>query len=82
LRHLRIRFKGGVQKKDNARARPLPPGRAPSASACEPFRELFTQALARGRNAMAIWQDLVDVLKGDIERCRQNGQPPATATFR
>jgi transposase len=36
------------------------PGRAPSASACEPFRELIAEALGRGRNAMAIWQDLVD----------------------
>jgi hypothetical protein len=38
----------------------VPPGRAPSASACEPYHELITEALARGRNAMAIWQDLVD----------------------
>lgn len=36
------------------------PGRAPSASACEPFRELIVEALGRGRNAVAIWQDLVD----------------------
>jgi len=36
------------------------PGRAPSASACEPYRELIVDALGRGRNAMAIWQDLVD----------------------
>ena len=36
------------------------PGRAPSASACEPYRELIERALERGRNAMAIWQDLVD----------------------
>ena len=36
------------------------PGRAPQASACEPYRELVVEALARGRNAMAIWQDLVD----------------------
>jgi len=36
------------------------PGRAPSASACEPFRELILEALGRGRNAVAIWQDLVD----------------------
>jgi len=36
------------------------PGRAPSASACEPYRELIAEGLARGRNAMAIWQDLVD----------------------
>src|SRR5947208_130344 len=34
------------------------PGRGPSA--CEPYRELITEALGRGRNAMAIWQDLVD----------------------
>lgn len=36
------------------------PGRAPSASACEPYRELISAALERGRNAVAIWQDLVD----------------------
>ena len=35
-------------------------GRAPSASACEPYRELIAEALGRGRNAVAIWQDLVD----------------------
>jgi transposase len=38
---------------------PGPPSRSPSASACEPYRELIELALARGRNAMAIWQDLV-----------------------
>ena len=36
------------------------PGRSPTASACEPYREIIQSALARGRNAMAIWQDLVD----------------------
>jgi transposase len=36
------------------------PGRAPSASACEPYRDLIIAALGCGRNAMAIWQDLVD----------------------
>src|SRR5215218_7937320 len=36
------------------------PQRAPTASACEPYRELIADALHRGRNAMAIWQDLVD----------------------
>jgi transposase len=36
------------------------PGRAPSASACEPFRELIAEALTRGRNAVSIWQELVD----------------------
>ena len=36
------------------------PARAPSASACEPYRELIAAALGRGRNAVAIYQDLVD----------------------
>ena len=36
------------------------PGRAPSASACEPYREVILDGVRRGRNAMAIWQDLVD----------------------
>jgi len=36
------------------------PGRAPAASACEPYREVIEEAVSRGRNAMAIWQDLVD----------------------
>ena len=31
----------------------------PSSSSCEPYRETIEQALERGRNAMAIWQDLV-----------------------
>jgi transposase len=39
---------------------PPRPSRSPAASACEPYRELIGAALARGRNAMAIWQDLVD----------------------
>ena len=37
----------------------VPPTRSPSASACESYRELIELGLARGRNAMAIWQDLV-----------------------
>jgi transposase len=37
------------------------PSRAPTASACEPYRELIIEAVRRGRNAMAIWQDLVDL---------------------
>jgi len=39
---------------------PAPPARSPAASACAPYHELIEMALARGRNAMAIWQDLVD----------------------
>ena len=33
--------------------------RSPRASACEPYREAIELGLSRGRNAMAIWQDLV-----------------------
>ena len=36
------------------------PGRSPSASACTPYREVIEVGRARGRNARAIWQDLVD----------------------
>lgn len=43
-----------------AAAVPPRPSRAPSASACEPYHELIVEAMGRGRNAMAIWQDLVD----------------------
>jgi hypothetical protein len=51
---------------------PVPrPGRAPSTSACEPYRELIIEALGRGRNAMAIWQDLVDdrVIDANLRVC-------------
>ena len=46
---------------DSAAAPPWPPRptRSPVASACEPYRELVEQALQLGRNARAIWQDLV-----------------------
>ena len=37
-----------------------PPDCSPTASACEPYRETIELGLSRGRNAMAIWQDLVD----------------------
>jgi transposase len=36
------------------------PSRAPRSSACEPHRERIDAAVRLGRNAMAIWQDLVD----------------------
>jgi len=39
---------------------PPAPGRSPRASACEPYRELIELAVGRGRDAMSIWQDLVD----------------------
>ena len=39
---------------------PPTPGRAPTASACEPYLEFIELSLSKGRNAKAIWQDLVD----------------------
>jgi transposase len=36
------------------------PGRSPQASACEPWRDLIELSLDKGRNAKAIWPDLVD----------------------
>ena len=38
----------------------LEPPKPAKPSTCEPHRKFIEQALARGRNAMAIWQDLVD----------------------
>jgi transposase len=51
----------GAELTASATAAPeLQPGRCPSASACAPYREAIELGLSRGRNAMAIWQDLVD----------------------
>jgi transposase len=36
------------------------PNSTPSASACEAYREMIELGLSRGRNAMGIWQDLVE----------------------
>ena len=38
----------------------LKPGRSPSASACAPYGDAIEVGLSKGRNAMGIWQDLVD----------------------
>ena len=51
---------GEVSTDSGADSAPSAPGRAPSASACEPFREVIAEAVSLGRNAVAIWQDLVD----------------------
>ncbi len=39
---------------------PSAPGRSPTASACDPYREIIEAGIALGRNSMAIWQGLVD----------------------
>lgn len=49
-----------AERPESGAVEPRIPGRAPNGSACEPFRDLIEEALRRGRNAMAIYQDLVD----------------------
>jgi hypothetical protein len=39
---------------------PIDEIRRTSASACEVYRETIELGLSQGRNAMGIWQDLVD----------------------
>lgn len=45
---------------DNAVTLDPSPGESSSASTCEPWREVIESGISRGRNAKAIWQDLVD----------------------
>lgn len=45
---------------DKTPGNPQPSTPTCSASACEPYREMIEAWLSRGRNATAIWQDLVD----------------------
>ena len=52
-------FGAGLKVNTTGAAEPRP-GRSPSASACMPHRDAIELGLSRGRNAMAIWQDLVD----------------------
>jgi len=63
---------------------PLPPIQA--ASVCEPFREIIEVEINKGRNAVAIWQDLVsrhgftgayNTVKRFVRKRR--GAPPVTA---
>jgi len=60
-------------------------------SACEPYRELLEQGLGRGRNAMAIWQDLVSdhgfphgyqTVKRFVHKLRGSTQPQADYSHR
>lgn len=51
----------GAELPARAVAEPDPqPSRSPAASSCAPYRDATELGLARGRNAMAIWQELVD----------------------
>jgi transposase len=62
----------------------------PSSSVCEPFREAVELGLSRGRNAMAIWQDLVSesgfsggyqTVKRFVRKLRGNQQPQPRAVI-
>jgi transposase len=62
----------------------------PSASACEPFREAIELGLSQGRNAMAIWQDLVadsgfsggyQTVKRFVRKLHGNQQPRQCAVI-
>ena len=61
------------------------PGRSPTASACEPHRDFIELSLSKGRNAKAIYQDLVDdhgftgryqSVKRFVRQCRGGTQAP------
>ena len=62
----------------------------PSASACEPYEQTIEVGLSKGRNAKAIWQDLVDgygfpgdyqSVKRFIRRFRGKQSPEACAVI-
>jgi transposase len=55
---IQVSTDSGHEDASVAKARNL--DRTLSASACEPYRDFIEAELAKGRNAMAIWQDLVD----------------------
>jgi hypothetical protein len=66
------------------------PSRSPSASACEPYREQIELGLSQGRNAKAIWQDLVDghsftasyqSVQRFVGRLRRSAKPEARAVI-
>src|SRR5215469_6937724 len=69
---------------------PTDPPLSPSASICEPFREVIEQGLRQGRNAMGIWQDLVSqagfpggyqTVKRFVHKLRGSQTPEACAVI-
>src|SRR5216684_3558141 len=67
-----------------------PPPLVPSTSLCEPFRDAVELGLSQGRNAMAIWQDLVSesgfrggyqTVKRFVRKLRGNQSPQARAVI-
>ena len=81
---------GGKSTGENPAQADVKPGRRFSASACEPYREAIEAGLSKGRNAKAIWQDLVDghgfpgdyqSVKRFIRRFRGKQSPEACAVI-
>jgi len=67
-----------------------PPTRAPAASQCEPYREVIELGLGIGRNAVAIWQSLVDEqgyagsyssVRRFVQKLRGSSQPEPRAVI-
>jgi transposase len=81
----------GARSADQTVVPPEPrPGRSPSASACEPYRQVIEAALSRGRNAVAIFQELVDShgfparyasVKRFVHKLRGSAAPEACAVI-
>lgn len=66
------------------------PGQSVTASVCEPYRDFIELSLSKGRNAKAIYQDLVDdhsfigrysSVKRFVRRCRGKQTPEARAVI-
>jgi transposase len=66
------------------------PGRSATASACEPYRDFIELSLSKGRNAQAIYQDLVEdhgftgrysSVKRFVRHCRRTQAPEARAVI-
>ena len=66
------------------------PGRSATASACEPYRDFIELSLSKGRNAKAIYQDLVDdqgfagryqSVNRFVRHCRGTQTPEARAVI-
>lgn len=79
----------GATRVPSASPAPIPHAGS-SSSACEPFRETIELALARGRNARAIWQDLVsetgfassyESVKRFVSKLRGTQSPEARAVI-
>ena len=67
-----------------------PPNRSASTSTCKPYPEVVELGLSRGRNAMAIWQDLVSngyaggyqTVQRFVVKLRGASQPEASGIIR